>query len=470
MPGRTTIARWATRAFNRRAVAVLAATALAVGTLGAVLPQSVEAAGARVVIVVGPSGRSTGVYIDRANIIARQAASYGASVTKIYTPYATWTRVRNAAQGAKVFVYLGHGNGWPSPYGSFQPYTKDGLGLNPYAGSSRTGNVKYWGEYYIGRDIRFAPGAVVLLNHLCYASGAGEPGDPNPTWTVARKRVDNYAAGFITAGARAVIADAHTNLSHELRMVLGSGTRNLAQAWKADSESHGNTRAFASVRRPGFTNYLDPDRTNWGFYRALTTVSTFRTGASAPAPTPTPTPTPSPTPSPTPTPTTTPSPSATPKPSPTPSPSPTPKPSPSPSANPWPTEGLIGRITSDTGLRTAPDHRSDSLTTLREGTRVSVAGPFVRDDRGRPWTPVLNAAGQRGYVPARFADYSGAAQAAVPAQVRSDPEPWSGLLETVAPGSPLKVIETEADWWSVWLRVRTPTGIEGWISGFDLRP
>ena len=33
-----------------------------------------------------------------------------------------------SSQGANLFIYLGHGNGWPSPYGPFERYTKDGLG------------------------------------------------------------------------------------------------------------------------------------------------------------------------------------------------------------------------------------------------------------------------------------------------------------------------------------------------------
>src|SRR6185437_10434093 len=130
---------------------------------------------------------------------AAQARSLGASVTEIYTPRATWARVSAAAQGAKLFVYLGHGSGYPSVYG-WDPAKRDGMGLNPVDGVGTTSPVKYYGESMIGSTIRFAPNAVVLLNHLCYASGSAEPGMAQPTWTVARQRVDNYATGFIGAG------------------------------------------------------------------------------------------------------------------------------------------------------------------------------------------------------------------------------------------------------------------------------
>src|SRR5207247_2007085 len=120
--------------------------------------------------------------------------SYGATVYEIYSPHATWSRVRTLSQGANVFIYLGHGNGWPSPYGPFQTYTKDGLGLNASDGSSTN---KYYGEYYVSRYLNFAPNSVVILNRLCYASGNNEWGSGYPTKSTAIKRVDNYGAGFL---------------------------------------------------------------------------------------------------------------------------------------------------------------------------------------------------------------------------------------------------------------------------------
>ena len=70
-------------------------------------------------------------------------------------------------------------------------------------------NNKYYGEPSI-RTLDFAPNAVVLLFHLCYASGNSEPGEPAPTFARrARPRVDNYGSAFLAAGASAVIADGH---------------------------------------------------------------------------------------------------------------------------------------------------------------------------------------------------------------------------------------------------------------------
>ena len=84
----------------------------------------------KVVIVVGPSGSNTAQLQGQRQAVRAQARSYGANVVEIYSPNATWSRVKAAAQGAKVLIYLGHGNGYPSPYGAFSKYTKDGFGLN----------------------------------------------------------------------------------------------------------------------------------------------------------------------------------------------------------------------------------------------------------------------------------------------------------------------------------------------------
>ena len=121
--------------------------------------------------------------------------------------------------GASIVVYLGHGNGWPSPY-TYDPLftTKDGFGLNATAGAGDY-NVKYYGEPSIA-SLALAPGAVVILNRLCYASGNSEPGNAEPTVSVARQRADNYAAGFLKAGAAAVIADGHGSADTYIRSLF----------------------------------------------------------------------------------------------------------------------------------------------------------------------------------------------------------------------------------------------------------
>ena len=184
-------------------VASVAALIALAGILSVARPAA--AAGYKVVIVVGPTHSATANYIDSAKRYASQARSYGASVYELYSPNATWDRVKSVAQGANVLMYLGHGNGWPSPYAPFSAYTKDGMGLNATAGNGNT-NTKYYGEYYVSHYLKLAANAVVIFNRLCYASGNSEPGHATPTRSTAMKRVDNFGAGFLRTGAKAVFA------------------------------------------------------------------------------------------------------------------------------------------------------------------------------------------------------------------------------------------------------------------------
>ena len=69
-----------------------------------------------------------------AELLAQAAESYGMDVHRIFFPNATWDEVVATRPDADLFVYMGHGNGWPSPYGPFQEDTKDGIGVGPYAG------------------------------------------------------------------------------------------------------------------------------------------------------------------------------------------------------------------------------------------------------------------------------------------------------------------------------------------------
>jgi hypothetical protein len=236
--------------------AVLAAIMLATATT--VTAPEAMAATRKVVIVVGPVGASTGNYKDSANKLAEQARSYGASVTRIYSPYATWARVSEAAKGANVLVYLGHGNGWPSPYAPFSTKSKDGMGLNATYGNGNS-NTKYFGEYYMAQ-LQLAPNAVVLLNRLCYASGNNEWGAGNPTRSTAIKRVDNYGAGFLASPAKAVYASGITGVGYVLKgLFKGDPAVTLGRLFWADPSRTSTYRfTFASSRTPGATAIMDP--------------------------------------------------------------------------------------------------------------------------------------------------------------------------------------------------------------------
>jgi len=230
-----------------------------------------------VVVIVGPVGSSTASYKDSARRYASQARSYGASVTEIYSPNATWSRVKAAAQGANVLIYLGHGNGSPSPYGAFSKYTKDGFGLNRTAWAGNY-NTKYWGEYYVYSQIHLAPNAVVILNRLCYASGNSEWGMANPTKTVAKTRVQNYAYGFLRAGARAIFAEGITSASYILYGLFRT-TRTIGAIFKSSPNWSGSYDfQFQSTRNTAYRAWMDP-KSPGRYYRSV--VGNFNLTASA---------------------------------------------------------------------------------------------------------------------------------------------------------------------------------------------
>jgi hypothetical protein len=169
--------------------------------------------------------------------------------------------------GASLVIYMGHGNGWPSPYTFDAKYsTKDGFGLNATAGDGDYNN-KYYGEPYVS-TLALAPHAVVLLNHLCYASGNSEPGNPEPSVSVARQRADNYAAGFLKAGASAVIADGHAGAETYIR-ALFTTHQAIEDMWQTMPSRNGHTVSFASARTASTTVYQDPETPTSGFYRSL---------------------------------------------------------------------------------------------------------------------------------------------------------------------------------------------------------
>ena len=255
---------------RRFSAAIVAALVL----LGVVLPATAAAASSRsaavpkVVFIVGPVGAATDRYRAQARAAAAIARQYTPDVVELYSPNATWPAVVAATKGASLVVYMGHGNGWPSKYrDSLYPKTQDGFGLNPAAGGGDATH-QYFGEAAVGSDIKLAKNAVVLLNHLCYASGNSEPGLPEGTLDQARQRVDNYAAGFIRAGAAAVIAEAWASPSYFVRSILSSKS-SIQKQWLNSPSANGHRFSFASLRSPGYVAQMDPETTSSGFTRSI---------------------------------------------------------------------------------------------------------------------------------------------------------------------------------------------------------
>lgn len=239
----------------------------------------------KAVVVAGPVHGLTDRYRAYAKAIADAAQAEGMVVKRIFHPKATAHRVKKHANGADLFVYVGHGNGWPSPFPPFQERTKNGLGLNPPdIEQATTANVKYKGADWLRANIRLAPNAVVILSHLSYASGNASTGMPLPTREIAIERVDNFANGFLSSGARVVWAlgwqpgaDVVQALHREdatmdaVFMTRYRAGVNPLNGWIGHDPGY-----YPSVRIPGATVLIDPDPA-YGFLRGITGDLAFTT-------------------------------------------------------------------------------------------------------------------------------------------------------------------------------------------------
>ncbi len=254
---------------KRASVIVLVAllALMAIGPIGPASAAGPQRVAPKVAIIVGPVGAKTDSYRKLGNEAAAAALKFTPNVVRVFSPDATWPAVKKALNGASIVVYLGHGNGWPSRYrNELTPTTQNGFGLNPHAGAGDT--HQYFGEGRISKEIELAKDAVVVLSHLCYASGNSEPGLPEGTLEMGQQRVDNYAAGFIKAGAAAVIAEGHMGPAYYVRSIL-AGKSTIDRIWRDSPTYHGHLLRFDSLRSPGYTAQMDPTQPSSGFYRSI---------------------------------------------------------------------------------------------------------------------------------------------------------------------------------------------------------
>jgi flagellar hook assembly protein FlgD len=260
---------------------VLVAAALA--AVVAFAPPNVvpahAATGVKVVIIVGATHSATAGYRSDADVLYREAIKYTSNVVRVYSPSATAAKVKSAVAGASVVVYLGHGNGWPSPYTYDPSYTtKDGFGLNAdLNGDGKLSDYenKYYGEPWIRDNLRPAPNAVVLFFHLCYASGNSEPGNADPSLSVAKQRVDNYGAAFLRAGFRAVVAIGHSNDPYYMGALFTTRTT-IDDYFRNAPDANDNVASYASARTPGYAFEMDPDGPG-DYYRSVVGKMSLRT-------------------------------------------------------------------------------------------------------------------------------------------------------------------------------------------------
>lgn len=257
--------------------------AMLIGATVLPLEPALAASGPKVVVIVGPSGSSTTTYRRAADQAVAEARRHTSNVVRVYSPNATWARVKSAVANASIVIFFGRASASQSAHPtSLERRTKGGFGLNPRAGHGNSA-TRYYGETSI-RTLRLASNAVVLLYRMPTAAGNGPAGRTRTTITLARRRVDNYGAGFIVAGASAVIAEASGSPAWYVRGIFTRSVT-LDALWRALPSAHGHVKAFSSSRVRGALGRLDPVRATSGYLRSIVgRLSTTTTAVRNPGP------------------------------------------------------------------------------------------------------------------------------------------------------------------------------------------
>ncbi len=239
----------------------------------------------KVVIVVGQTQGATASYIADADKptatdfqAAADAAGRSVSIVKVYSPNATWSAVQAAAKGANILVYMGHGNGYPNPYVSYeQPLKDNGMGLNDVAGTSSS-TTYYYGEAYMAQ-LQLAPNAMVILNHLCYASGNSEGGCRQPN---ARRRPDAGRRLWLRLHSGRRRGRHRRRASHDIGYyidALFNGHMTVDAMWKSSPPSTTTSSACDQLARAPDTRRrwtrTSPTRPGGGGQRSLLPLDGF---------------------------------------------------------------------------------------------------------------------------------------------------------------------------------------------------
>lgn len=243
--------------------------------VGAATPQ-------KVVIIVGPTGAQTDSYRSKGDSIAAAATAAGATAVKVYSPNATWANVKTAVNGANIIVFLGHGNGYPNPYGSTELIDRtNGWGLNRTTTKGDSDNwstdMVYCGEKvlrgmltssddsarltYCGGTandgITPAPNWVMIYNSACYAPGASEGWDAPATEAKALQRVRNYSYPGLSIGGGAYFS---TDMHHGGEQLVDTILRNPAMPF---GEIAQNANGYDASRQRRFDHQDLPGKRIW---------------------------------------------------------------------------------------------------------------------------------------------------------------------------------------------------------------
>ena len=145
---------------------------------------------------------------------------------------------------------MGHGNGWPSSTATASAPSQNRFGLNPTAPGNDYSH-QYFGEGPIAEDVRLAKRGRSAQSPLLRVREHGTRARRRHP-AQARQRADNYAAGFIKAGAAAVIAEAYDSPNNMIRRCSAAAAPSKPPgAGRRPRTATGSpSRARRPVRRP----------------------------------------------------------------------------------------------------------------------------------------------------------------------------------------------------------------------------
>ena len=221
-------------------------------------------------IIVGPVRSATEGYRAEARAAAAVARRYTPDVTEVYSPNATWPAVKAALHGRVAGRVHGPRQRLAQPVPRHPlPADPERLRPEPRAPAATTTRHQYFGE---GADRsrqarqergRAAPSPLLRQRPVGARASRGERS------TGAKQRVDNFAAGFIRAGASAVIAEAYASPSSYVKAILGGG-RSIESTWRSAPSANGHRvrlreRAAARATSPRWT----PRPASSGFERSI---------------------------------------------------------------------------------------------------------------------------------------------------------------------------------------------------------
>ena len=138
------------------------------------------------------------------------------------------------------------------------PSVQDGMGINEIGGVERLG-PKYYGESLIASDIRFAKNAVVLLTGPVLRGRQLRERRPRSRPSPSRsERIDNFASGWIKAGARVVISDiVVSSVVYDIAKIFTTN-QSFGQVWNNAPNRHGQRAGVHPVPEPAVRRSRGP--------------------------------------------------------------------------------------------------------------------------------------------------------------------------------------------------------------------